>query len=63
MVGNICALTLHDKGHPACKVMQLIGRSFGFPRLFFTDNYKPENHYDAITNVYHVNHRCAYLQM
>ena len=52
MAGNVCALTLHDKTLPACKLIKLIERRFhdGFPKLFFPDTYKPESHKDAITN-------------
>ena len=57
MVGNICALTLHDRSHPACDLMKRNERKYVLPRLFFPDNYKPENNKDVITNVYHLNHR------
>ena len=56
MIGNICALSLHDKTHPACRAMKALER-FTLPRLFFPDNYKPESLKDVITNVYHINHR------
>jgi hypothetical protein len=57
MVGNICALTLHEKKHPACRAMMMLERSLTLPRIFFPDNYKPESLKDVITNVYHINHR------
>ena len=56
MVGNICALTLHDKNHPSCQTILKNERNNGRPKLFWRD-YTLENKKNAIPNVYHINHR------